>query len=58
MIRAMRMELGLQQREFAQLLGISVSTVWGWENNRPKRISRLFKRHLFQRVAELRKELL
>ena len=33
-IRAIRKRLGLTWQQFAELLGVSVSTVGGWENGR------------------------
>ena len=33
-VKQIRQQLGLSQREFAQLLGVSVATVQNWEQNR------------------------
>lgn len=33
-ISAKRAELGLNQREFAELVGVNVSTVWRWEEGK------------------------
>jgi len=35
-VKAIRHELGLSQREFAALLGVSTDTVQNWEQNRRK----------------------
>ncbi|TYO96719.1 helix-turn-helix protein [Geothermobacter ehrlichii] len=31
-LRRKRIELGLEQKELAAMLGVSVSTIWNWEN--------------------------
>ncbi len=42
-VKAIRRQLGLSQREFASLLGVSVDTVQNWEQNRrqPRGAARL-----------------
>lgn len=52
-IRQLRLLLGLEQHEFAELMGVVKGTVWNWENG--KRVPRLPKIRKMVEIAERNK---
>uniref|UniRef100_A0A6H1Z9L7 Putative DNA binding, helix-turn-helix domain containing protein n=1 Tax=viral metagenome TaxID=1070528 RepID=A0A6H1Z9L7_9ZZZZ len=58
-IKEIRKRMGLTQEEFAQTLGMTISSVARWENggHKPSKVARMLIRRVFEEYCEKHREI-